>query len=1692
MAEPVKYKFGDSEIDLKTYLHNINQNVNGFVESRVKKYGWNESQVQEFQNAFNRYVTALQDQLDNNTNRFSTDAFGTIRDTQGEFNDTDSDDFYYNDKGERITGEEFNSLKKRKQNKYTDFKAIPHLVNYLKLVGQNVVKHTINAPQTSASYDKAKHGWDWWWGNYQNPNGGEDLSAYVEQDTVVDGKRPVSKRALLGADFIDSYTKWLKDKNLDYSNNALTGEDIQTRLANLSAKWRDGNWNQEDKIAAQQAGISQNWLDTFFSEEENYKMTAEQRAAAKAKAEKDAKDASDKESAEQAEAKRRAWIDSHRKNWDLYKQGAYTDENGSWGFGVGFLPLYKDITELNASFKEGTPEYEKYIKRVDGKPNLDEETYIKDFYANPFRNQQHTRNALYLILNEGMGNVHKMDDTRYYLQQNDDRAKGRGLIYDAGKNSIYYTFIGNIPIIWDAMKKEYEASQDPNYIYKTYQQGGELPKFQYGGYIDYEALAKKSREAAYTERGKSKGRSAEQQQAAEREVGNFASEGHLFNDAKDTGANDNGWQSEDYARVGGAIADIFSMLAAFVPGYGTVTSAGLGFGSTLANLYADYKDKSVSTGQMFKNLGINAGLDFIGLIPGGNMASTAEKVTKNLLKYVPYVMGAIGTTSALANADGIKISLNKLAHNDTLTVEDWQNVSQAFSVVFGIGTAAARKGTQKWGGDKYNKVLDRRPATTVQDKVAVEFVNPTTKEKQLRVFTNDDAKAIREAQASGDASKLKEVTIDKFQELRGLELSTGISTARLRWIHGDNGFQSPIGTTLGAPRIYDIQVGPNGKTFINRGKWTGDVSIHDARNAGMTREAYEDAQILGKDNVQRAVQGSQRMEALVGRKDAEVTRLTADKQAAEQALEAHYTATGDRRSVAELNAELETIRRRRGASDVDYTAKEAELTQLGNDFNATKTSTKARRARLQQEINRSQSEISRLNNEMRTIESNINTYRAQLSTASAPAAQRALIDRISIERNNLKAKQAELKQHQQKIGELQTKRKEATKKVDDLHTKYGEVKQWLDDNSTTTIGNLTTQRDATQVLQRPIDHLAAQLNSWSLINPNTLQSNGTKKLIAEAGPDGKIEFKLDDGSVVHRTFQQLKDKYGIKYKRGGQIPFYQAGTGKNGITDTKPKNNNTNLNWYNDVLHNTNGGQSLYDWLTTTNFDDAGIEEFNNLQKSWYANKSNTHYDGTQAIKDTSGEVRKRQQLWNEKGYNSFVSGLVTGKGTDNDANGFAPDNIFGNLENMRHFGDENSWKNNPAEYIKLRSFLNAKGLDYAYDKDSGMYLLSKFTKPTIKSTIPEPSFRRTQGSVGTKSNIGTQNITESHGSTETDREKNSDGTNSNGTENPKFDTLRYKYSIPRLILANNEVEDVGALEQKALSIVDLENPFTYSRYIQSDLDEEQRGKRSKAELLHLASRPLTSDGALYAAMQSDAAIKGLEFENSSMAKSNLVAQQSAELARQATLESAKNVHQASENNYATLNEAQRAKLRQLQIKKKGIFDNIDTYLQSQEFAEKQEASQLKALAEQYDAADAHDLVLQDPKKYAQLNDEEYAAYNKVLEGTTTYTGLSKEEQKLYDTAAHKISLAERNMMRERLGVPSRYGNVRAMTTNTKEENNESWNIFSPALKDGGKAQILRNRSKDQDRFHRNIQKQKDRSERAYDRCAKYSKRKKK
>jgi len=73
-------------------------------------------------------MDAFKQQLSENSNRFSTDDLGSIIDTQGEFTNIDNDDevggqFYYNDKGEKITNDDYNMLKDKKKKGYKTFNA---------------------------------------------------------------------------------------------------------------------------------------------------------------------------------------------------------------------------------------------------------------------------------------------------------------------------------------------------------------------------------------------------------------------------------------------------------------------------------------------------------------------------------------------------------------------------------------------------------------------------------------------------------------------------------------------------------------------------------------------------------------------------------------------------------------------------------------------------------------------------------------------------------------------------------------------------------------------------------------------------------------------------------------------------------------------------------------------------------------------------------------------------------------------------------------------------------------------------------------------------------------------------------------------------------------------------------------------------------------------------------------------------------------------------------------------------------------------------------------------------------------------------------------------------------------------------------------------------------------------------------
>lgn len=267
--ERVKYKFGQSDIDLTNYIHNLGTNVQSYLNSK----NWNDGQKQEFMNAYNRYLTGLQDQLANNTNRFTTDDFGSIIDSTGALSNTDNDDigpvgseYYYDDKGNRITTDDFNALKKRKQKNYNTFSANREVATYFNAIGNALRSKQPTKEQTSNAFDLSKHGFLADWTRINNPAGGNlNLDPYLEKDAVDEatGKRGTTNRAAYLKEQIENYINNIGD--YDFSSTPFKDRNTYVSRLRAAAENLGNGYNSEDVIALDQAGIGNEFLSKFFS-----------------------------------------------------------------------------------------------------------------------------------------------------------------------------------------------------------------------------------------------------------------------------------------------------------------------------------------------------------------------------------------------------------------------------------------------------------------------------------------------------------------------------------------------------------------------------------------------------------------------------------------------------------------------------------------------------------------------------------------------------------------------------------------------------------------------------------------------------------------------------------------------------------------------------------------------------------------------------------------------------------------------------------------------------------------------------------------------------------------------------------------------------------------------------------------------------------------------------------------------------------------------------------------------------------------------------------------------------------------------------------------------------------------------------------------------------------------------------------
>lgn len=302
--------------------------------------------------------------------------------------------------------------------------------------------------------------------------------------------------------------------------------------------------------------------------------------------------------------------------------------------------------------------------------------------------REHLANNLDLAINTGK--LPKIDDETYAIPGTYNYDNWSLITY----NPVSRQYKETSMLANDALKKIAYAEYDRRKKTPTNKEGG-IIKLQYGGFVEddsaynayREQFAKKKEEKKQQIQAKAKAtdRTPEQVEAGERKP---------MADGQD-------WEYEDYARLISAGADVGSMIASFVPGYGTAASAALGVGSTIGNFTADLADESVGVGSAFLNAGAGLGMDLVGLIPGLGAAGKGSKIVKNLLKVAPKLITIWSASTSFAPA---MQAFNKLKDKGAkeMTVDDWKALANGLTAAAGVtrwGAAAAKNkiNTHKYG-----------------------------------------------------------------------------------------------------------------------------------------------------------------------------------------------------------------------------------------------------------------------------------------------------------------------------------------------------------------------------------------------------------------------------------------------------------------------------------------------------------------------------------------------------------------------------------------------------------------------------------------------------------------------------------------------------------------------------------------------------------------------------------------------------------------------------------------------------------------------------------------------------------------------------------------------------------------------------------------------------------------------------------
>lgn len=705
MAEQTKkskYNFGGHELDAKLYLQNIRDNAETFLNSKTD---WTPEQKEEWKHAYTNFTNALQEDINNGGGRFSTDEFGTITDTKGEFSNTDSDNYYYNNKGQQISQEDYDALKKRKQGKYQAFEANRQFASYASQIGKGLREALAAKNKTSDDtngFDYVKNGFDAYWQKKYNPAGtANDLQPYWNKDKEGEYTNRVAETM---ADLDDYMSK--QEMNDDVKAAYTNYRNILGQYNPSDKNFNLDTWKNNMILAASRAGIS-GWNNGYFNigsqssapsepdKKQAFDINDDDQALAyagltdQALAHPELRDTLLAQARRKYEQESQAIIDQDKAE---QKQLQDAQNNKIWqqwlaneGRGYGDVSRRSGIKWYgNYRWSKNTdPEYQsaagrqalKNLQAALAKTHWDSDaeglfTPMKSVLSNgTVLNNLGEHLAYYLPMLRGMGA--KFDDNFEEVTDN------------AGHK------------LWKVKNSKNKAGQ---YLYIWNKANGKL-----GAYRDVPFNVKKAEvtKAFYGVKIQSREEKEAVKQKENNKVINNPQTPHDKKVALTKQEKIGGNPFSDKAtalRALSLLTDVGSTTASF-SGVGAPASAISGAISTGMNQTADRLE-----GQGFlESLGNNAlsyGMDVLSAIPFVKGITGTGRVIAKAAKLAPHIITALGAISVLKNKDAYIGSWKKMTSTpNQLTRQDWSNIYDSLKLL----TAGTRAGTQAIKGNRAMK-----------------------------------------------------------------------------------------------------------------------------------------------------------------------------------------------------------------------------------------------------------------------------------------------------------------------------------------------------------------------------------------------------------------------------------------------------------------------------------------------------------------------------------------------------------------------------------------------------------------------------------------------------------------------------------------------------------------------------------------------------------------------------------------------------------------------------------------------------------------------------------------------------------------------------------------------------------------------------------------------------------------------------